>query len=71
VSACQHSPGTVVELVPGEEQWSTCVPCGTPIARLFHDYDGDGHWGWSRWGLAPVPVDAAAHVLPPATRQAA
>lgn len=56
MTRCHHIPGTIVELDP-DQDWSTCMTCGRPISRLFHDYDGDGEWHWSRWGLAPIPVE--------------
>lgn len=47
-----HCPGTVVELDPSEEVWSTCTEpaCGLPIVRRYENVgDEDRIVGWGRW----------------------
>ncbi len=55
-----HRPGTIVH-VDDDLMWSTCttLACSEPISSAWDDYDGDGHWHWSRWGPAAIPVDIA------------
>ena len=63
---CDHHPGIVVELIPGEEVHSTCMAeCNSPIVQRYeHIGDEDRVPGWGRWKATPVWVARPVPTIP-------